>query len=132
MARYTKTFTATYGRDKGKMFLITEVPVDESEDWSYRIMFAMAQSGFEVPDVSGGMAAIAGNIISAVLHTNFEKDAKPLLKEMLGCVKIIPDAKNPSFTRELFKDDIEELPTIYNLRGHIFDLHTLFLKTESQ
>jgi hypothetical protein len=131
MARYTKTFTATDGRDKGKMFLITEMSTYHSERWALRVMSAMALSGFEVPDVSSGMAAIAGNIIGAVMRIG-HKEYEPLLDEMLECVRIIPDAKNPSFTRELFKDDIEELPTIFKLRGHIFDLHTLFLKAESQ
>lgn len=131
MARRTETFTATDGRDKGKVFLITEMSAYAAERWAIRAVFAMGKAGVEIPETSGGMASIAGNILGAVLHMQFE-DAEPLLNEMLGCVQVVPDAKNPTLTRALFENDIEEVPTLIKLRRHVFELHTLFLMTDSQ
>ena len=46
MARKTKRVTITAeGRDKGKTFLITELPADQAERWAIRALLALIQSG---------------------------------------------------------------------------------------
>jgi hypothetical protein len=120
------------GRDKGKRFLVTEMPALKAERWAFRALLALAHSGVEMPDdaKNAGMAAIAHAGLKALNNLDFE-EARPLLDEMWTCVSIIPDPKNPDFVRPLMMhemegDDLEEISTVLHLRERIFRLHTDF------
>lgn len=132
--RKTETVVITAeGRDKGKHFLITEMPALKAERWAYRALLALAHSGVDLPAdaQNGGMAAFATAGLRALEKLDFE-EARPLLDEMWSCVQIIPDPKNnpmimrPVAVYEIEGDDFEEVSTIMHLRDRIFRLHTDF------
>jgi len=112
------------GRDKGKVFVITELSAMEAETWAGRALFAMINAGVQVPDsiTGSGLAGVAALGLSSLSKVSFEA-AKPLLDEMLTCVQIKPSAK---ITRELYPDDIEEVSTLLQLRKEVFALHLSF------
>jgi hypothetical protein len=115
------------GRDKGKMFQITEMPASKAEKWAIRTMLALGKSGVDIPDDFGaqGMAGIASLGIRALTSLNYD-DAEPLLAEMFDCVKCVPDPTRPEVTRALVEDDIEEVTTRLSLRKDILSLHIDF------
>lgn len=135
--RKTKTIVITEqggkeNRDKGKRFLITEMPALQAEKWAARAFLALAHSGVQIPDdiKSGGMIGLAFTGLQMLQGVRFE-EAEPLMDEMLACIQIIPDPTNPEFTRPLQVnigdgDDIEEVSTLLLLRQEIFGLHTDF------
>lgn len=131
MARRTKIIHITdEGRDKGKKFLLTEMPPSQAEAWAFRALLALANNNAQIPDASLGMAGLAQLGITGLAGLPWIV-AEPLLKEMFDCIQICPDAKNPSFTRPLEPAgegdyDIEEIATRLKLRKEIFNLHINF------
>jgi len=115
------------GRDKGKVFILTEMPASQAERWAMRAFLALARGGVELPDniASMGMAGIASVGLGALAHLDW-RDAQPLVDEMFECVQIQPDPKKPSIVRALVEDDIEEVATRLKLRAEVFKLHTDF------
>jgi hypothetical protein len=125
MARKTVTITIdAQGRDKGKVFVLTELPAMQAEEWAGRALFAMMNAGVEIPDniAQAGLSGVAALGISALTKISFEA-AKPLLDEMLGCIQLQP---SPKVTRALIEDDIEEVATLIRLRKEIMSLHMDF------
>jgi hypothetical protein len=123
---------STPGRDQNKRFIITEMSALKAERWAMRALLALSHAGVDIPDDAraAGMAGLAKAGLRALHDLNFE-EARPLLDEMLSCVTIMPDAKNPTFTRplvmnEMEGDDIEEIATLWELRERIFRLHAAF------
>lgn len=133
MARKTKLLMISEeGRDKGKKFLLTEMPAIKAERWAIRALVALAHAGVDIPDESrgAGMAALAHAGLRALHNLDFA-EAAPLLDEMWDCVLVLPDPKNPELSRKLMMngmegDDIEEVSTLWYLREQIFKLHTDF------
>lgn len=115
------------GRDKGKVFILTEMSATKAELWAMRAFFALVHGGVEVPeDVSSlGMAGIAKLGLKALGGLPFE-EAEILLGEMFDCVVYMPDVGNPDYTRRPLEDDIEEVATRLKLRMEVFTLHTGF------
>lgn len=114
------------GRDKGKVYRITEMPAAQAEAWAIRAMLAIGRArGSNVPsDLSGaGWAGLMVMGITSLISMDYE-DAEPLLTEMFTCVKIVM----PLGVRDLLSsgDDIEEPQTRFKLRAEIFALHTDF------
>jgi hypothetical protein len=129
MARKTTTVTiADPGRDNGKSFFLTEMSADQAESWGMRALLALAKSGVTLPpDIEkSGLAGAASMGLKALSGLPWEA-AKPLLDEMLGCVKCIPDPGKPHITRPLIEDDIDEVKTRLKLRMEVWNLHTGFL-----
>lgn len=121
------------GRDKGKVFVITEMPAWAAEKWSYRLLLALARSGVDVKQIEGtGTAGLFTAGIMAMPMLDF-RDAEPLLDEMMDHIKIQPDpSRNPNYTRPIVRtetgegDDIEEVQTFVALRSEFLELHTRF------
>lgn len=116
------------GRDKGKLFVITEMSAARAESWAMRVLLALMASNVEVPESIGaelGMAALAEMGLKSLSGLKFEI-AEPLLAEMLTCVQIIPDPSKTHVVRPLIEDDIEEVMTRFKLRMEVFKLHTDF------
>lgn len=114
------------GRDRGKAFLITEMPASRLELWAMRAFMALAKGGVEVPEdvQSAGVEALARFGLKALSAVPYE-DAVALMGEMFECVRWqSPD--NPEITRPLIETDIEELGTRVRLRAEVFTLHTGF------
>lgn len=129
MARKTKVYIAEAGRDAGKQYLITEMPSAQAESWALRAFLALANSGIELPEeiTDMGMEGIASLGIQAIAKLRWE-DAKPLLDEMMGCVKVMPDPSKPAIVRPIIEEseDIEELATYLMIRKEVFTLHVDF------
>lgn len=117
------------GRDQGKAFLLQEMPASKAEKWALRAFLAMASSGVELPEgvEHTGFAGIAQLGLSLIGKLPYEH-AEPLLDEMMGCVLCIPNPTNPSISRPLIEDDIEEVATRLKLRVAVFKLHADFSK----
>ncbi len=114
------------GRDKGKTFHIQEMPALQAEKWAVRALRLVAMSGIELPDVSAmGMHQIALVGIQALLRIPYE-EAEPLYDELLQCIRIMPDPRNPKVIRILVQDDIEEVQTYMRLRMEALKLHVNF------
>lgn len=140
MARKTKTIViTTEGRDKGKMFHLTELPSSEAESWAGRALFTMMNCGVEIPDdlLAAGLAGIAAIGIKSLSRVPYEM-AKPLFDQMMECIAIIPDPKQPMVKRgyggvgPLIEDDIEEVSTRLQLKKAVLDLHLSFFLSAAQ
>lgn len=116
------------GRDKGKVFVITEMPATQAEKWGARVILAIAKGGAEIPDdiANQGMAGLASLGIRMLFGASW-RDIEPLMDEMFSCIMIKPDAlTQPEFKRPLTENDIEEIATRLRLRAEVFALHTGF------
>ena len=130
MARNTLNYTVTdEGRDKGKTFVLTEMPASRAEAWAMRAILALLANNVELPDGFErlGMAGMAEVGIKALSGLKWDV-AEPLLSEMWDCVQIMPDPSKPHVVRPLIEEDIEEVATRLKLRGEVWKLHTGFLK----
>jgi hypothetical protein len=132
--RHTAPYTvADEGRDKGKMFLITEMSAAQGESWAIQALMALMQANVEMPNdfENLGMAALAQMGFQCLSSLQWHV-AEPLLKEMFECVQIIPDPRKPEVVRALSGTDgdydIEEISTRFKLRVEIWKLHTSFLQ----
>lgn len=122
---------AEEGRDFGKIFIITEMPASQAEKWATRALLALCKAGVDIDGATtGGMAAFAVHGLQALSSIEF-KDVEPLMDEMWACVKIQPGT-DPSVTRFLVEDDIEEVATRLRLRLEVFSLHTGFSLADAQ
>ena len=129
MARKSTNHTVTDdNRDKGKVFVITELPAARAESWAFRAILALMEGGVELPPgfERMGMAGIAELGIRALSHLRWEV-AEPLLAEMWECVQIMPDPAKPHVVRPLIEQDIEEVMTRIKIRAEVWKLHTDFL-----
>lgn len=128
MALKTKQITIENGRDKGRVFLITEMSAAHADNWAMRALIALANGGVDLGGLSPqqGMMGMAGVALDALGRLKAD-DAIPLLNELLDCVQIIPEGGKP---RPLNMDfnDVEDFTTLWRLRKEVFALHTDFLQ----
>lgn len=116
------------GRDKGKVFKITEAPALQADKWGVRAMLALNRNGANIPDEIMklgliGILVVGVHKLSGVLWSDLE----PLLDEMMTCVQILPTPSRRDIVRNiLWYEDIEEVATISLLRKEVFALHTGF------
>jgi len=118
-------------RDKGKSFLITEMPAAKAEKWAYRFGLALARAGVNIPASSQGMLGISFLSTEAMAMIPFE-DAEPLLDEMFECITFLPDPMNHALTRPLVDSDTEEVITRMKLRKEVIELHTGFFSAAAR
>lgn len=124
------------GRDKGKTFLLREMPADAAERWAIRALLAVANSGGKLPDdaLEAGMAGLALTVRSFIvvglrsLQGMRYGDVSDLLDEMMGCIQYVPPtpglAAQPLFDGE--NSQIEEVATRLQLRWEVLQLHINF------
>lgn len=114
----------TEGRDRGKSFVITEMPAMQTERWATRALQGLTASGVDLPDdaIAGGGAALAAYGVRALGKIEFAT-LETLLAEMMACVQI----REPAITRALTADDVEEIGTLLLLRREWFGVHFDFL-----
>lgn len=129
MARRTEDVVIdTEGRDKGKLFRLTEMPADQAEWWAMRAWMALSKAGVVIGEAEAeqGMWAVASAGLPALARIS-PLEAKPLLDEMWQCVKFIPDPSHPLVgQRTPMSQDIEEVSTLMQLRLKILQLHIGF------
>ena len=134
MPRKTTRITITEeGRDKGKSFVLTELPADQAERWAIRAMLAMVQSGAEIsPEtMAGGMASFAVLGVQALGGVSWDQ-LEPLLAEMWQCVQYnhAPNIPLQSIA-EGINSQIEEVATRFALRVAVLQLHMNFFIPEA-
>lgn len=113
------------GRDKDKVFVLTEMAASQAEKWAARAVLALLKSGADLPETSG-MAELAVAGLKALGQMPWEL-AEPLMDEMFACVKIWSDpSRTDVLPRPLVENDIEEIATRIHLRAEVFSLHTGF------
>jgi hypothetical protein len=117
------------GRDKGRVYLITEMPATQLEKWAARALLALASSGVYIPEdvAQAGIAGIARLGLQMLGGIKFP-EAEPLMDEMMACVQYRAiDRQHPDIPpRPLNESDIEEVATRVQLRKEWFTLHTGF------
>lgn len=134
MARQVINYTVdSDGRDKGKCFVITEMSASQAERWAMRALLALMRTNPELPEGSEltGMAGFVATGLKSLSGIRWE-DAEPLMEEMMGCVKIMPNPAKPSVVRPLIDEDIEEVTTRIELRKQVWSLHTGFFTKGNQ
>lgn len=134
MARKTARITiAAEGRDKGKTFVLNELPADQAERWAIRALLAMLQSGADIaPDmIQGGMSSLAAIGLHSLPGVSWDL-AEPLLEEMWTCVAYEHARGAP--LQDIFpglNSQIEEVATRLALRLAVIELHLGFFVPES-
>ena len=145
MARKTKTLVIESGRDQGKSFLITEMPVTRADKWANTALLAMLRGGVDVGNVNfgliadtigvgdapkidpmGGMLELA-RITIAGLGNVTETVGQELLDQLINdCAQVISSG---GVVRQMLSidDEIEDLKTLWMLRKESFLLHIDFL-----
>lgn len=127
MARRTRIHTvgADGGRDAGKAFLITEMDSESAEWWAFQVLQALLGSDAAI-DFDAPLAQMARQGFGALSKLPPDK-AKPLLEQMITCVRVKLPGSNDS--RDLLPNDIEEVKTRIMLRKEVLELHTGFFGT---
>lgn len=131
MARREAIFTITdEGRDKGKVFKLTEMDSAKAEDLCLQALFLLSAGGIGMPeDVQGtGALGVATAGYEAFMRHVPYKEIKPILDEMWKCIEYIPNPSNHNLVRPLNPNgsDIEEVLTRLRLRMEVFNLHVGF------
>jgi hypothetical protein len=113
------------GRDKGKVFRITEMPSAQAEKWAIRALMSLMKANPDLPKgfERQGMAGLAKFGLEAFARLDYY-EVEPLLDEMWQCITIVPST---NVVRPMIPDDIEEVTTRLMLRAEVFKLHTDFL-----
>jgi len=118
-------------RDKGKVFILTEMSSAQAESWAMRALLALVGSNVNVPEgfAELGMAGLAEYGIRALASLKMET-LEPLLAEMFACYQIRPDRTKPHLLRDMSDSvgDIEEVSTRLKLRAEWWALHMDFLQ----
>ena len=128
--RHDKVVIEREGRDKGKVFWITEMSSAQGEYWAGRLLTMLAAGNTDVPPgfFSLGFEGCAAWIaVHGIGGINWET-CLPLLNEMMACVEFQPDPSR-NVTRPLIEGDagdIEEITTRFALREAWFDTHLGF------
>lgn len=127
MRRINRVVIDAEGRDKGKVFVITEMPAMDAEFWAGRLITMLMAGNANVPSgfFERGMEAAAAWIAVHGIGGIDWGIAKPLLDEMMACVTVQPDPSR-NITRGLVTNDIEEIKTLLTLREAWFDTHLGF------
>lgn len=115
------------GRDKGKVFVVTEMDADRAERWAARAFFALANSGAAIPQEwqNGGMAAIATIGLTGLQGLPYAA-AEPLLDDLMACCQFMPDRSKPLVLMDDLGNHVEEVRTRLYLKLRAFVLHTGF------
>jgi hypothetical protein len=117
------------GRDKGKVFKLTEQSAIHIDKWANRAIHSIVRAGGVLPDEIQKMGIIG--ILAVGMHRLMHipwAELEPLLDELMVCVQIVPTPDKPNVVRKLFPNDIEEVQTLRTLREQVFVLHTSFMK----
>jgi len=129
MARKVKNLTIEKGRDKGKTFVITEMPLLQADRWTNRCVLALAASGVDTSniDLEAGIMSMTSALLQAVGGLD-PYVAQELLDELLDCVKV--KSSSGEIRKLVISDeagDVEDLSTFFHLRKEAIMLHLDFL-----
>lgn len=136
MARKKVTVTIDAdNRDKGRSYIINEMPAEVAERFAYRALLALTSSNTQVPpDISSldidmemdqaSMAKLAAFGLKAFLSLDYDRIA-PLLDQMMQYIQI---DMGGGVVRQVMPDcdDIEETSTLFKIRKAFMELHVGF------
>jgi hypothetical protein len=106
-------------RDKGKRFLLTEMPAAHFERWVFQVVAKLAREGMNVPAGIRDMGA------AAITYLPFSwVDDAALVDQLLTCVQAWPEGSPIARTR--VTSDTEEWTTLTQLRMEVIALHVNF------
>lgn len=130
MSRRTKNVTITDdGRDKGKTFILTEMPSDEGELWATLALELLEKAGFIVPKEvkEGGMSGLAVTAYPFTFATGRALQT-PELDGMWKYVQYQPKTEGVPPQKLFAGNDcqIQEWTTRLKLRVEFVQLHTGF------
>ncbi|MDE1479977.1 hypothetical protein KKJ01_17565 [Xenorhabdus bovienii] len=126
MALKSTTITIESGRDAGKTFVITEMPVIKADNWAMRAIFAVANGGIDIGDIRPEMGMMGMAQVAVKALSRIDPDVGiPLLDELLECVQIVPSGGNARSIE--FNSDISDVKTMFLLRKEVFVIHIDFL-----
>lgn len=125
-------------RDKGKAFVLTEMPADQGERVANRIIFALLNTGAAIPEeaLGAGWAALAAVGIQAVGLLRSETVQAILDEVWPACVRYDHTGLKPGSTVGLqeiiagVNSQIEEVGTRYAIHAALWKLHTGFSMPE--
>ena len=145
MARKTKTLVIESGRDQGKSFLITEMPVTRADKWANKALCNLLKAGIDPKAVNvnllintidpnqevkidrmGGMlelATLLGRAVGGIPYETLQDLKDELIDE---CVQIIPSGGSPRQFLSI-DDELESLFTLESLRKEALLIHIDFL-----
>jgi hypothetical protein len=144
MARKEQRVTITAeGRDKGKTFVLHEMPSDQAERWFVRLVLALASAGAKMPEeiLFGGAAGFAemlptlrNSLVVALraLQGLDHRDVQELFNEMTPFITWQPPGMPPPPQQEIFPGvnaQIDEVATWLKLRFELIQLHVGFSLT---
>lgn len=116
------------GRDKGKTFILTEMPAYAGIKWADRCLLAMAAGGAALPDGALG-SGVMGLLVAGIssLDRLSYSTLEPLLDELLSCAQYQHAPNLPP--QAIFAGNacqVEEIKTFWTIRIALFKLHTGF------
>ena len=134
MARKVETLTITEeGRDKGKVFIITEMPATAGERWATQALLLLSKAGLELPAgaAESGMSGLASAPLAGLPSLRALQD--PTLDAWWDCVKYQHNPKQlpQNILRDQVTCQIEEIATVNMLRMKILELHIGFFTNVS-
>jgi hypothetical protein len=135
MPRRTQTITIEEeGRDKGKVFILTEMPATQGEKWAMQLMYLLTQTGVPLDAglLSSGMSGLATAVSTAgVALLRALQDSS--LDAWRDCVRYQHEPNHPlqPINWDSAACQIEEIKTIGQLRMAVIELHTAFFSPES-
>ena len=131
------TLNGQPGRDNGGVFILNEMPAEQAADWFMRAMQFLVRSGMDVPPHifeagPAGFFAIGIGTALAGLRKAPWFEVKPLLTELLGCVKSFQPkgVLVPITDWRVIKDQIQESATIFKLYEEVVSLSLGFSLAE--
>jgi hypothetical protein len=128
MARKVETVVIeAEGRDKGKTFILTEMPAVPGERWATQALTLLSRAGLEVPESAkgSGMAGLASVRMGGLAELRALQD--PALDSWWDCVQYL-HAPN-QMPQKLFQGapcQIEEIATVNLLRMKVLEMHVGF------
>lgn len=140
MARRTVNVTIEQeGRDKGKVFVLTEMPATVGEKWAMQLMYLIAQAGVAAALTSeamaagmSGLAAMLPEAQGAMALTLARALGDVTLESWWDCVRYQHAPNQPlQPINQGAACQIEEIATITQLRMEVVKLHTDFFSDAS-
>lgn len=130
----TATYSITSGRDKGKNFLITEMPAIQADEWAHRLIEQAANSGVNLKNVDvlnldtksmSGMIEIGAAIFSILGRIPYETSRDMKFELLNRCVQIVPTGGQPR--QCLWEQEIEDFQNFTLLAAEALKVHIGFL-----
>ncbi len=121
------------GRDKGKTFVISEMPADVGERWAIQAMYLLARAGVTVPDgvQDAGMAGLAATGVDFLSIAQLRALQDPSLDEQWDYVEYLHAPGHPPQKLQHGElSQIEEIRTRSRLRQEVLKLHTDFFTAD--